>query len=83
MCFSVTDGYVVAPQFIEDADHIGTKTYMTRISGENTRLRHDLACLHRKTLCYSQSVEMLNLSVRLVVYYLKQKTVPLASCIIP
>jgi IS1 family transposase len=41
--FYVTDGYVVYPQFIEDADHIVNKTYMTRVEGENTRLRHDLA----------------------------------------
>ena len=26
--------------------------------GENTRLRHYLARLHRKILCYSKSVEM-------------------------
>ena len=26
---------------------------MTRVEGENTRLRHYLARLHRKTLCYS------------------------------
>jgi IS1 family transposase len=74
--FYVTDGYVVYPQFIEDAEHIVKKTYMTQVEGENTRLRHYLARLHRKTLCYSKSVEMLNLSVRLVVYYLKHKTVP-------
>ena len=37
----------------EDADHIVNKTYMTRVEGENTRLRHYLARLHRKTLCYS------------------------------
>ncbi len=80
--FYVTDGYVVYPRFIEDADHIVNKTYMTRVEGENTRLRHYLAHLHRKTLCYSKSVEMLNLSVRLVVYYLKHKTVPLPPCII-
>ena len=27
---------------------------MTRVEGENTRLRHYLARLHRKTLCYSK-----------------------------
>jgi hypothetical protein len=46
-------------QFIQclplDGDHIVSKTYMTRIEGENTRLRHYLARLHRKTLCYSKS----------------------------
>ncbi|PSO86376.1 MAG: hypothetical protein BRC41_06905, partial [Cyanobacteria bacterium QH_9_48_43] len=33
-----------------------SKTYMTRIEGENSRLRHYLARLHRKTFCYSKSV---------------------------
>jgi len=46
------DGYTVYPVFIED-DSLLSKTYMTRIEGENTRLRHYLARLHRKTLCYS------------------------------
>jgi IS1 family transposase len=41
--FYVTDGYVVYPQFMEDADHIVNKTYMTRVEGENTRVTHDLA----------------------------------------
>ena len=40
MFFYVTDGYVVYSQFIKDADHIVNKTYMTRVEGENTRLRH-------------------------------------------
>ncbi|MGF1478632.1 MAG: hypothetical protein ACFB4I_04000 [Cyanophyceae cyanobacterium] len=30
-----------------------SKTYMTRVEGENTRLRHYLAHLHHQTLCYS------------------------------
>ena len=38
--FYVTDGYVVYPQFINQGDHIVSKTYMTRVEGENTRLRH-------------------------------------------
>jgi IS1 family transposase len=46
--FYVTDGYVVYPQFIEDADHIVNKTYMTRVEGENTRLRHNLARIQCK-----------------------------------
>jgi insertion element IS1 protein InsB len=37
---------------------------MTRLEGENTRLRHYLARLHRKTLCYSKSMEMLGYSIR-------------------
>jgi IS1 family transposase len=47
--FYVTDGWSVYPMFIEDGDHIVSKIYMTRVEGENTRLRHYLARLHRKT----------------------------------
>jgi hypothetical protein len=52
------------------------KTYMTRVEGENTRLRHYLARLHRKTLCYSKSEIMLQHSIRLLVHYLKFWDVP-------
>ena len=66
----VTDGYPVYPCFIDDEDHIISKTYMTRVEGENTRLRHYLARLHRRTLCYSKSEEMLKLSIKLLLHYL-------------
>ena len=36
----VTDGYPVYPSYIEPEDHLVCKTYMTRVEGENTRLRH-------------------------------------------
>ncbi len=42
---------------------------MTRVEGENTRLRYYLARLHRKTLCYSKSLTMLKYSIRLLVHY--------------
>ncbi|MFM7424448.1 MAG: IS1 family transposase, partial [Elainella sp.] len=38
-----------------------------------------LARLHRKTLCYSKSVEMLKCSLRLLLHYLKYRTVPLPA----
>ncbi|MEO0967444.1 MAG: IS1 family transposase, partial [Cyanobacteria bacterium J06639_18] len=75
--FYVTDGYPVYPCFINQEDHIVSKTYMTRVEGENSRLRHYLARLHRKTFCYSKSVEMLELSIRLLVYYLKNRDIPM------
>jgi insertion element IS1 protein InsB len=50
---------------------------MTRVEGENTRLRHYLARLHRQTLCYSKSEEMLKLSIRLLLHYLSNGFVPL------
>jgi IS1 family transposase len=39
--------------FIDDGDQIILKN-MTIVVGENTRLRHPKARLHRKTLCYSK-----------------------------
>ena len=74
--FYITDGWPVYPMFIPDGDQIICKTYMTRVEGENTRLRHYLARLHRKTLCYSKSIEMLKHSIRLVIHYLKFWEVP-------
>jgi insertion element IS1 protein InsB len=61
--------------FIPDGDQIVSKTYLTRVEGENTRLRHYLGRLHRQTLCYSKSVVMLKHSVRLLSHYLKFKDV--------
>ena len=74
--FYVTDGWKVYASFVEPGDHIISKTYMTRVEGENTRLRHYLARLHRKTLCYSKSVDMLKHSIRLLLHYLKYREIP-------
>jgi len=35
--------------FVPDDDQIVSKTYMARVEGENTRLRHYLTRLHHKT----------------------------------
>jgi transcriptional regulator NrdR family protein len=59
------------------AGSIVSKTYMTRVEGENTRLRHYLARLHRKTLCYSKPVEMLAHSIRLQLHYPQFHDVPI------
>ncbi|NES71985.1 MAG: IS1 family transposase [Okeania sp. SIO2D1] len=75
----VSDGYCVYPCFIAPEDHLVSKTYMTRVEGENTRLRHYLARLHRKTLCYSRSLEMLKYSIRLLLHYLKFETLPISA----
>jgi insertion element IS1 protein InsB len=63
--------------FILDGDQIISKTYMTIVKGENTRLRHYLARLKRKTLCYSKPKKMLSYSIRLLVHYLKFGEVPI------
>ncbi len=70
------DGYPFYLCSINDTDHLVSKTYMTRVENENTCLRHYLARLHRSSLCYSKSVEMLRLSIRLLLHYLKYKTIP-------
>ena len=80
--FYVTDGWSVYRGFIPEGDQIVSKTYMTRVEGENTRLRHYLARLHRSTLCYSKSVEMLAHSIRLLLHYLKFREVPIPQPII-
>ncbi len=49
---------------------------MTRVEEKNTRLRHYLARLHRKTLCYSKSLEMLAHSIRLLIHDLRFGDVP-------
>ncbi|MEM6437010.1 MAG: IS1 family transposase [Cyanobacteria bacterium P01_D01_bin.115] len=81
--FYVTDGWSVYPGFIPAGDQIVSKTDMTRVEGENIRLRHYLARLHRKTLCYSKPVDMLAHSIRLLLHYLKFGDVPLPARFIP
>jgi hypothetical protein len=54
------------------------QTYMTPVESENTRIRQNLARLHRKTLCYSKSEEMLKLSIIAVL-----KKVRYALCPMP
>jgi len=56
---------------------------MTRVEGENAPLRHALARLHHKTLCYSKSQAMLKHSIRLLLHYLKFWDVPAPHGVIP
>ncbi|MBW4639600.1 MAG: IS1 family transposase [Gloeocapsa sp. UFS-A4-WI-NPMV-4B04] len=76
----LTDGYCVYANYIDPKKHLVLpKILLTRVEGENTRLRHYLARLHRATLCYSKSLEMLRCSVRLLMHYLRFRTIPLAT----
>ena len=75
-----TDGYCVYANYIDPKRHkVLPKTQLTKVEGENTRLRHYLARLHRATLCYSKSTQMLKYSVRLLMHYLKFKQVPIPA----
>lgn len=49
---------------------------MIRVEGKNTRLRHYLARLKRKSFYYSKSEEMLRYSIQLLIHYLKVADVP-------
>ena len=74
----MTDGWKVYPKFIPDGDQIISKTYMIRVEGENTRLRHYLARLKRKSLCYSKlDSKLLRYSIQLLIHYLKFADVPI------
>jgi len=76
----LTDGYCVYANYIDPEKHLVLpKILLTRVEEENTRLRHYLARLHRATLCYSKSQEMLRYSVRLLMHYLRFRIIPLAS----
>ena len=75
-----TDGYCIYAIYIPSKKHIVLpKTQLTRVEGENTRLRHYLARLHKATLCYSKSIQMLKYSVRLLMHYLRFKRVPVPT----
>ena len=56
--------------FIPHAKHYASKTFTTQIESLNCRLRHYLARLHRKTLCYSKSKTMLEVSLKLLIHQL-------------
>ena len=81
--FYVTGRMESLSSFIPDGDQIVCKTYMTRVEGESTRLRHYLARLHRKTLCYSKSEKMLKHSIRLLIHYLKFEDIPISYRFLP
>ncbi|MBT7203373.1 MAG: IS1 family transposase, partial [Deltaproteobacteria bacterium] len=55
----------VYENFIPHAKHYAGKTFTTQIESLNCRLRHYLARLHRKMLCYSKSKTMLEVSLKL------------------
>jgi len=75
-----SDGYCIYAIYIPAKKHqVLPKTKLTRVEGENTRLRHYLARLHRSTLCYSKSIQMLKYSVRLLMHYLRFKRVPIPT----
>jgi insertion element IS1 protein InsB len=63
-----TDGNKVYGYYkISESHHI-TKSETCLVESWNCRLRHYLARLHRRTLCYSKSIEALRNSVLLLIH---------------
>jgi len=65
-----TDFLKTYGQLIPTALHHQCKTFATQIESLNRRFRHYLARLHRRTLCYSKSKRMLEISLKLLIHKL-------------
>ena len=63
----VSDGYPVYPCFIEPEAHLVSKTYMTRVEGENTRLRHYLVRRHSPAVARRERTRLVCLVPRYVI----------------
>lgn len=72
----------MSKKYLPPEEPIISKTGMTRVEGQNTHLRHELAGLKRKRLGYAKSKAMWKLSLRLVVHYLKTGEIPLLPAFI-
>ena len=62
----MTDYWKPCGHFIPDGKHTQSKAETYTVEGYNSLLRHFLARLRRKTICYRKSVEMLRYSVMLL-----------------
>ncbi len=65
-----TDFLKTYEHLIPTALHHQGKTFTTQIESLNCRFRHYLARLHRRTLCYSKSRRMLEISLKLLTHKL-------------
>ena len=65
-----TDFLKTYEHLIPTALHHQGRTFTTQIESLNCRLRHYLARLHRRTLCYSKSKRMLEISLKLLIHKL-------------
>ena len=70
-----TDYWRSYEEFIPAEQHLQTKAQTFTVEGYNSRIRHYLARLKRKTKCYSKSEEMLNISLKLLMKKLNNKSI--------
>jgi insertion element IS1 protein InsB len=64
-----TDHYISYKQILPKEKHITGKEHTSMVENFNGRVRHYLARFHRRTKCYSKSLEMMKHHLRLLVYY--------------
>lgn len=63
--YLATDANPVYSYYKFTEKHIVTKAETSLVESFNCRLRHYLARLKRKTLCYSKNIDMLRISINL------------------
>ncbi len=61
-----TDGNPVYSYYNFTERHIITKAETSLVKSWNCRLRHYLARLKRKTLCYSKNIDMIRISILMI-----------------
>lgn len=62
----MTDYWKPYSEFIPKDKHIKSKSETFTVEGYNSLFRHYLARLRRKTKCYSKSIKMLEISIKLL-----------------
>ncbi|MCK5368078.1 MAG: IS1 family transposase, partial [Cyclobacteriaceae bacterium] len=62
----MTDYWKAYQEFLPEEKHIQSKAETFTVEGYNSLFRHFLARLRRKTKCYTKSLEMLIISVKLL-----------------
>ena len=71
--FVYTDYWKAYSEFLPKEKHIKSKAETFTVEGYNSRLRHFIARLRRKSKCYSKSTEMLKYSLILGMWFLNNK----------
>ena len=62
-------------EIIPKEKHIQSKAETFTVEGYNSLFRHFLARMRRKSKCYSKSIKMLELSIRLLMFHRNNKSI--------
>ena len=73
-----TDYWRSYGEFLPPENHIQSKVETYTVESYNSRVRHYLARFKRKTKCYSKSVEMIEISLKLLMMKLNNDVCILA-----